>query len=83
MGDCWKVEPKERIDFRKILAELRSMHDDSKLNRECELFLTKRKDSWKRAIEEQITQLKVILFSDLKLKLSSTHQFSRNYSQCC
>uniref|UniRef100_A0A914X470 Mitogen-activated protein kinase kinase kinase n=2 Tax=Plectus sambesii TaxID=2011161 RepID=A0A914X470_9BILA len=57
MGDCWNVEPKERIDFKKIIIELHLMREDTKLNRECEIFL-RRKDSWKRAIDEQITQLK-------------------------
>jgi hypothetical protein len=58
MGDCWKVDPKERLNFKKILSDLNAMRDDSKLNKECEIFL-KRKDSWKKAINEQMAQLKV------------------------
>uniref|UniRef100_A0A914VMS5 Mitogen-activated protein kinase kinase kinase n=1 Tax=Plectus sambesii TaxID=2011161 RepID=A0A914VMS5_9BILA len=54
---CWKRDPKERIDFKQILAIIRMMRFDEKFGEECQMFLEK-KDTWKPEIVNQIRQLK-------------------------
>ncbi len=61
MNNCWKRDPRERIDFKQILMIVRAMKYDDRFGEECQTFLEK-KEAWKPEILNQLRQLKVFVY---------------------
>uniref|UniRef100_A0A3Q0SI89 Protein kinase domain-containing protein n=1 Tax=Amphilophus citrinellus TaxID=61819 RepID=A0A3Q0SI89_AMPCI len=57
MRKCWQAEPKERPQFKQVLATLETMANDSRLPDQCNSFLHN-KDQWRCEIESTLERLR-------------------------
>ncbi|XP_026169089.1 mitogen-activated protein kinase kinase kinase 7-like [Mastacembelus armatus] len=57
MRKCWQADPKERPQFKQVLATLETMANDSRLPDQCNSFLHN-KDQWRCEIESTLERLR-------------------------
>ncbi|KAM4551325.1 uncharacterized protein PAE49_015163 [Odontesthes bonariensis] len=57
MRKCWQADPKERPQFKQVLATLETMANDSRLPEQCNSFLHN-KDQWRCEIESTLERLR-------------------------
>ncbi|XP_026229384.1 mitogen-activated protein kinase kinase kinase 7-like [Anabas testudineus] len=57
MRKCWQADPKERPQFKQVLAILETMANDSRLPDQCNSFLHN-KDQWRCEIESTLERLR-------------------------
>uniref|UniRef100_A0A3P8W3H3 Mitogen-activated protein kinase kinase kinase 7-like n=1 Tax=Cynoglossus semilaevis TaxID=244447 RepID=A0A3P8W3H3_CYNSE len=57
MRKCWQADPKERPQFKQVLATLETMANDSRLPDQCNSFLHN-KDQWRCEIEATLERLR-------------------------